>query len=161
MHLLNYRWLARDLRDNKLSEREKFSYIIGLLILSAPLLVPTIPTNTQNITADLINALVFILIMIIGTIFLYRKNQQGDGKNFLERYICLSFPIGIISGFFRFMSMFIVSGIIMAITHQTVLSDMSWEIILNTLSVLTMMVLFVLFYEAITPTSSHDKKKMM
>ena len=161
MHLLNYKQLARDLRDNKVSEREKFSYVIGLLILSAPLLVPTTPINAHDITADLISAFVFILIMIAGTVLLYRKNQQGDGKNFLERYICLSFPIGIISGFLGIMSILITSGIVMAITHQTILSDMSWEIISDTMSVLTMVVSLALFYESITLASSHDKKKMM
>lgn len=96
MYFLNYKQLARDLRDHKVSERDKLSYLIGTIILSAPLLVPTVATNPNDITSELLSALVIIFVAILGTIFTYRKNQQGDGKNFLERYVCLSFPISII-----------------------------------------------------------------
>ena len=96
MYLLNYKQLAEDLRDNKVSEREKLYYMIGTVVLSTPLLVPSAPANPDDITGELVGIFILISITILGTIFTYRKNQQGDGKNFIERYVCLSFPISII-----------------------------------------------------------------
>ena len=96
MYILNYKQLAEDLRDHKVSEREKLYYIIGTVVLSTPLLIPSAPANHNDITGELVGIFILILLTILGTIFIYRKNQQSDGKNFIERYVCLSFPISII-----------------------------------------------------------------
>ena len=96
MYILNYKQLAEDLRDHKVSEREKLYYIIGTVVLSTPLLIPSAPANHNDITGELVGIFILILLTILGTIFIYHKNQQGDGKNFIERYVCLSFPISII-----------------------------------------------------------------
>ena len=157
MYFLNYKQLARDLRDHKVSERDKLSYLIGTIILSAPLLVPTVATNPNDITSELLSALVIIFVAILGTIFTYRKNQQGDGKNFLERYVCLSFPISIIGWFFGFMSVLIPTTIVMVVNHQTTLSDTTFTMISGIMGILTMALIFALFYQSITIASTPKK----
>ena len=157
MHLLNYKQLARDLRDNKVSEREKLYYIIGTVVLSAPLLIPHAPANYDDITGELVGIFILTLLTILGTIFIYRKNQQGDGKNFIERYVCLSFPISIIGWFFGFMSVLIPSTIVMVVNHQTTLSDAAFDMISGIMGTLTIALVFALFYQGITIASTPKK----
>lgn len=104
MHLLNYKQLARDLRDNKVSEKQKLQYFIALAVITTiGSFAPSVDYvgNMPMLIVDILIAIIGLFMMIM----LYRQNQNGDGKHFLERYICLSFPMLVI----MFMVIFIIS----------------------------------------------------
>lgn len=86
MHFFNVNAVARELKANKISEHEKVKYFFGLSLIEA------LAYGGSNILIWLLG----ILIFIGGFYFAYRANKQGDNKNFIERYICLSFPIAIL-----------------------------------------------------------------
>ena len=104
MYILNYKQLAEDLRDHKVSEKQKLQYFIALAVITTiGSFAPSVDYvgNIPMLIVDILIAIIGLFMMIM----LYRQNQNGDGKHFLERYICLSFPMLVI----MFMVIFIIS----------------------------------------------------
>lgn len=99
MYFLNYKQLAEDLRDHKISEKQKLHYLIATMIIFSIIYTSRLMPYDGDITMALIADVLTLLMIIIGLVIIYQKNQQWDGKHFLERYLCLWFPISII-GFF-------------------------------------------------------------
>ena len=86
--------LALDLRDDRVSERDKLGYLlVGLLIQG--LIGRASLLNALRSRADVLGILVLLTISIGGAIAVFRANARGDGRRFLERYICLAVPLGI------------------------------------------------------------------
>jgi hypothetical protein len=90
--------LVRDLRAGIVTEYEKMKYLLAtsLLQLYALSFVTNFtPTNRIEI---LVNALMFgveVGIFVWGIYHCYIINKHNDNKNFIERFICLGFPVGI------------------------------------------------------------------
>ncbi len=58
--------------------------------------VTNMSENYQNLsTINLWLSLLSLVLLVFGLTCLYKINKHGDDKNFIERIICLSFPIGI------------------------------------------------------------------
>jgi len=95
MYLWKSKKLVADLKNEGLSEKEKLKYMlfwgVATLIASDPILHVG---NPYTSTDTIISILMFI-ITIIGTVFCYKANKNGDNTDFITRYVCLSIPIGI------------------------------------------------------------------
>lgn len=84
MYWWNVDALVQEFRANQVSEYEKYKYylastMLGLLML---LLTPRSPFT-----------FISILIVFWGIRTCFLANQQGDGVQFIERMICLRFPL--------------------------------------------------------------------
>lgn len=64
------------------------------------------PEATLRLT-DWISSLVFIVCTCFGTYYCYRRNLAGDGRRFVERFICIGWPVSI--RFFVFLLVALVS----------------------------------------------------
>lgn len=94
MYLWNTDGLAQELKEGTLSESDKFKYFYILTIIISIAWGSTFyMAEAQFSLSDIIQSILDIIIVIIGTYFCYAINRDGDGKNFIERYICLNFPI--------------------------------------------------------------------
>lgn len=94
MILLDLDTLASKLRDDELSERDKFNYAVLLAIfwsLAGPTGVLALP---PNVTVLIVYAVV-IAVFLIGLITCYKVNERGDGRAFVERLVVLGGPVGL------------------------------------------------------------------
>lgn len=76
MYILNYIKLAEDLRDNKVSEKQQFHYLIGTTIIFGIIYASRLLPYEGDIKIALLTDIISLLLMIIGLIVIYRKNQQ-------------------------------------------------------------------------------------
>ena len=112
MYFWNYKLLAQKLHHNQLTEKDKFKYLfVGMaitlgymFILSQGYTADTLPDNLYLSSAW--RFIIFCAVEFLILILFYHYNQKGDGKNFIERYIVLSFPIMIKTGIMMILTAF-------------------------------------------------------
>jgi len=84
MYLWNTKALITDLRNDQVTQKEQLKYF----------LFSTIPLYAMP-QLETYYTVVNIVLILIGTLLCYNSNVEGDNKDFIVRYICLSIPIGI------------------------------------------------------------------
>jgi hypothetical protein len=92
MYFWNTRQLASDLQEGKVAERQKMWYLFAYVVpVSLELmLVKWIPSEyALSKMADF----AVLGVTIIGLLACYRANSRGDGKDFVVRFICMSWPV--------------------------------------------------------------------
>jgi hypothetical protein len=91
MHFWNTQALAEELRNGRLTESGKLRYFlawIALLLLG----ISGESQRNQPAAESLINAFTAMAFVMIGVWFCFCANARGDGKDFIGRFVCLSFP---------------------------------------------------------------------
>ena len=91
MIFLNPGALAAALREDTLNERTKFRLLLlgsGLQFLFGQSAVAMLRSDAQLVV-------VLAVIMVWGITACFKANARGDGRAFLERYVCLSTSISI------------------------------------------------------------------
>lgn len=86
--------LALDLRDGRVAERDKLGYLLVGLLIKAVIGSASLLSAPRSLGAAL-GILIVLSISIAGAIATFRANARGDGRQFLERYLCLAVPVGI------------------------------------------------------------------
>jgi hypothetical protein len=102
-----YFWRIEDLKKQMatrpLSEREVLPYLVVFsATMSAIWLIPADPRNLW----DYLSMGFSVLLSIVGTIWLYRRNGGASGQHFLQRYFAIGWVVGI-----RWVVVFILVGI--------------------------------------------------
>lgn len=95
MYFWNTKKLIDDLRNERLSEQNYKNYylvssVFMVIIMFAMRLNPIV-----DIGPSLINTFQSIVILIVGTNFCFKANGGNQGKQFLNRLICIFLPIGV------------------------------------------------------------------
>jgi hypothetical protein len=124
MYLWNYHTLAHDLKDHKVTRRQKVWYLIilmsyiptGLLgsnwipgfyrllyrivnniLAHKTARVPPLKIfNDFNYGTDI----AMIIILAVGILFCYYTHKRNKGRNFIEQFMCLSVPVAIRIGIY-------------------------------------------------------------
>jgi hypothetical protein len=112
----NVEKLAVRFKNNEVTEKEKFQYLLIFLVSTS--LLSYFPVEYTSNGEKYIEMFVALTISILGTLACYIQNQKGDGRFFIERFISLGFPIGIkiiVLGIllyilFLFISLFVTAG---------------------------------------------------
>lgn len=121
MNWFNLQDLENRLIENNVSEKEGFYYLLVSIILSC--LTIYVSNDGYNIDIFLISEIVLmLLITVIGLHLTFRANQNGDGKEYLKRYISLSFVIMIRLMVFTFL-LAIPVVIILALTFEGIMDN--------------------------------------
>lgn len=92
MYFWNSQALARQLKTGSLSQRERVKYLV------ATLLVVTIATYVRSWSSYRIavsETLVAMVATVLGVWICFSANEQGDGKDFTDRFICLGWTTSI------------------------------------------------------------------
>jgi len=100
MNFINDRNLALRFRDNAVPSKERFLYFIFSMVLATILTtsIAVAPLYKETINNfDVISDLIYLASVIVGVIACYTTNKNGDGKEFIERMICIGFPVMIIT----------------------------------------------------------------
>lgn len=98
IYIWDIKSLVKDFKEGKVSQHEKMKYFfitsLGMLIiLLSSNYLPLF--NEINPLAAFIDVSLQLIIFITGFILVYKSNKSGDNKSFIDRFICLSFPIGV------------------------------------------------------------------
>lgn len=93
MYLVNTLALREELRTNRVSEYDKMKYLLVFSIF--------IPRLSYSICADdpvvqTVDTLVTLVLIVTGIVLCYKANGLRNGHKFLERFICLSWPVWVI-----------------------------------------------------------------
>ncbi|MEX0940289.1 MAG: hypothetical protein WDZ41_02940 [Candidatus Babeliales bacterium] len=125
MYYLNMYKLAHDLKNNVVTEWEKFKYLVGGILLFNwfwQLCKPPIAKDVYQIIffgkAIVVFNILAIVLFLYGIYNCWKINQKGNGKNFIERFVCLNFP--------AFIRMYI-----------------TWQILLLIFSVISLIITFI------------------
>ena len=86
--------IEKKLVDGELSEKEGFYYLFALLVLSA-IGRYTSSNNYENKWFMLIEAIVLIFLISIRLWTTFKINENGDGKDYLKRYVSLALVVKI------------------------------------------------------------------
>jgi hypothetical protein len=95
MHFWNTKALAKELRDGTLTERERMKYFLVFMTVLA--VVVEIPIYSPEPVSPALIAMSLVSTGITGAgIYItYCANRSGDDKDFIGRFVCLMFPVGV------------------------------------------------------------------
>jgi hypothetical protein len=85
--------LASDLRARNVSESEQMKYLLGLQLLSTIFLYQALLEHVAISLMVGYELFVVVIIVIFGVLRCYAENGGVSGEHFVERFICLSFPV--------------------------------------------------------------------
>lgn len=87
--------LAEELREGRVTEKERFKYFLATFILWN-VAVPLIVYSSGPFDFDrLISAALNLSVIVTGIILCYRVNKRGDDVDFIPRMICLGWPASV------------------------------------------------------------------
>lgn len=136
MYFWNISQLKKDLKESPLPESENLKYLLPNIALYGVWWIPFwISTNIW----DLYSALLMIIIMIVGTYYLYLCNHWASGKDFLSKQLSISWVVGIRWTVLLFLPSLILYGIVMesfggGIPENTTWIDMIFQNFLYTIA---------------------------
>ena len=94
MYFWNTTALADDLKARRVPQRDKMIYLLVPITLSvASEFLPIEPHETRLLT--LVEFVLAIVVTIGGILLCYQANRRGDDEEFLDRFICLGWPLAI------------------------------------------------------------------
>ena len=95
MYFWNTKKLSEELANNEVTETEKFKYFLGTNILYTFFVYYALFSISQVNTFFILEFFVVLLIVIYGSLRVYRNNGGSKGVILLERVVCLGFPLTI------------------------------------------------------------------
>lgn len=114
MYFWDIKSLASDLKENRLTQKEQLKYYLFFMLAEVVILDLNTDSSFSTPTLNWIAFGLEFIITLLGILWCYKTNRQGDNKDFIIRMICLGLPIGIrilvisiiISTFFFFLFRF-------------------------------------------------------
>jgi prolipoprotein diacylglyceryltransferase len=94
--ILRPRRLADALAADSLSERDKFHYLLIWAVFGI-VVGQLVGTSPRWDNLRLLATAPSLLITVAGLVACFQANARGDNRAFLERYLCLSVPVGLVT----------------------------------------------------------------
>ena len=96
MYWWNASKLAKDLREGRVDEKERFKYFLATFVAWSIVVQLSIYSGIPCSIDSLIWAAVNVTVIVIGIGLCYRVNRRGDNTDFVGRMICLGWPVGVL-----------------------------------------------------------------
>lgn len=151
IYFLKDKKLAASLKASTISERDKFIYF--LIFLFAPVLLrfigllyaPHSYAGSERLQDPYFQWIVLGLLPIGILIFylFYKINTKGDGLHFIERFICLNFPLSIHLMLIGFIGG-IMGALIMSIS--SIMNLLHNDIVMGSIIIVTVLGVILLGY---------------
>ena len=106
MYLWKTSRLVEELKIDAVSEKDKMLYVLTTSLVYALICDPLFATEVEYSSLDWANLFLTIAITALGTLYTFKKNRDGDNRDFITRYTALSVPIG-----FRLILLSLAGGI--------------------------------------------------
>ena len=142
MHILSSEKLTRQLELDIVPQTEVFGYFLFYIILTTVWMeIIYYFHNPDPLEINKVIGSVFtVTITIIGTLACYRINAKGDNQKFIERYVCLSVPIGNSLGLFL-LFIFLLLYILVSNSNTRLTKDLY-----DVFMVLSIIIFYSIFY---------------
>jgi hypothetical protein len=95
MYIWNTKSLAQKLKDGSLTQSGRVKYLLATVVLYVIVLEGSFLIGESLTFAFILRAVLLIAITIVGTLYSYRVNRDGDNREFLDRYICIGWVVSI------------------------------------------------------------------
>lgn len=95
MYLWKTKELVSRMKSDEISQTEKFKYFLVFTILITISGQFSSYVSISPTFQAVIVSVLRVVIVIAGTILCYRTNKEGDDREFIDRIICISLPLGI------------------------------------------------------------------
>jgi hypothetical protein len=104
LNFINDRELARRFKSQAVSSRERLVYFCILMLVSVSASTPSLwaffLTDDSGALIDLNRWDAYldfstVALAPLGVIYCYLQNWHGDDREFIERWVCIGFPVGI------------------------------------------------------------------
>jgi hypothetical protein len=93
MYFWKVKPLVEDLKNGQVTQRQKmYYYLANAFFVFMAIYVCGMVASTPNVFTA-IEMLLGLLLTIGGVLWCYEANRQGDDAEFIDRMVCLSWPI--------------------------------------------------------------------
>ncbi|MCA1767623.1 MAG: hypothetical protein LC639_05330 [Idiomarina sp.] len=119
MYFWNIDALKRDFLQGRFSQTQAFYYLVLMLVLF------TLPIGIVGDNTTVWDKALFwveLAFLVLGTTVVYKANGGRDGREFLERYVSLSWVV-----FIRLLPLIILFGIIVSIFRDIFIGDAGYS----------------------------------
>jgi hypothetical protein len=104
--------LKADLRRGDLPEQRAFAYLLATMALFTFISNPELAENQSPAAWNWGTTLVYIAIVLAGTVAAYRANGGASGRQFLARYFALGWVLGIRLTAFLLIPLMLIYGVV-------------------------------------------------
>ena len=111
MYIWKIHKLNEELISGNIAEREVFKYLVACSILYALLMIQYPNSNSLDTWSGVICG----IVRIIGLFFIYKCNGGDNGKDFLTRYLAISWVV-----FIRMLVLLIIPTVVVIMTLQEI-----------------------------------------
>lgn len=118
MYFWRTKSLESDLINNAISHGERYKYLLAFLIINAVCIELAMYDAEPVSFVGLVESAGVILITILGTMYCFKANREGDDAGFIDRFICLHLSV-----FIRLLVLFVVSYVLYMILGYAVMGD--------------------------------------
>ncbi|MFC6486880.1 hypothetical protein [Nitratireductor sp. GCM10026969] len=98
MNFVRDRELAQRFRNGAVSSRERLLYYLIFTTVTIALFSSSFTAGAEEEGAsrwDLVLDIFYIVVQLAGVLVCYSTNRRGDDREFIERMVCIGFPVGI------------------------------------------------------------------
>ena len=93
MYWIKYQPLKERLKKRSISDREALPYLLILCVLES--IVISVPLATEMNKWDIIEAILYVIITIIGVLYVYRKNGGNNGYDIIQKFTVLGWVVAV------------------------------------------------------------------
>jgi TRAP-type mannitol/chloroaromatic compound transport system permease large subunit len=116
MYFWNTRQLASDLQEGKVTERQKMWYFFAATILTQVVIEFSGWPPKEYHAITIVAGFADVAVTAIGLFLCYQANSRCDNREFVLRFICMSWPV-----FWRLLAAAIPLFVFMSIMERAVL----------------------------------------
>jgi hypothetical protein len=155
MYFINIKQLKEDIIEDDFGDGKQFIYFFVFLILNTIFIEISGFIPLEDITfLDYFNSLSLIVITIVGTYLMYKGNGSEKGKDFIGRYLAITWVV-----FIRFLIPVLLLSIIVLLiySYTDILSDFYFEVLGAVIFIMYMLLAYFYSYKHIV----HINNKMI
>ena len=163
--ILNIKALIADFRDGRVDESLKFKYLLAEFVLLMFFGSLNVQLPPEDGLTWLLTTTLLIAAVVIGTLYAFKKNQQGDNADFTARYIAVNFVVSMCFAVAYFGIMVALVIFYPLLEHTAFMSALGVDTALNLTLMAVVLGLYYYFVaryigqiaETATPKQSADK----
>jgi len=104
--------LASDLKAGAVPNRDKRNYLIAWIVITTLGGYAALAMESESSALLILETLLVLLINVAGVLVCYGANRAGDGRDFVERFVCMTLPlfIRVVVALLAFMVAYVIVG---------------------------------------------------